>query len=130
MTFSAPDSKTICNECKTPLLPNHTGPCPKCGKVGKSVTITPHPTSLTSFTKRLKLLRARRQEIIKENPNIKAISNGISIIAVLIVLLLSVTWPVFGGIIGPLISLLCIAIANRLLPLAMRKIITIEKEID
>lgn len=35
------DTIATCTHCNKEVAPEHTGPCPHCGKVGKNITIFP-----------------------------------------------------------------------------------------
>lgn len=34
-----------CKHCGTELPPSHTGPCPRCGKIGKLIEVSAHATA-------------------------------------------------------------------------------------
>ncbi len=78
----APTSKTTCKWCSEPLSLDHTGPCPKCGKTGKNITVAPGTAKLNIIGHKVTTITERRQEIIKENPKIKWVTILISIASI------------------------------------------------
>jgi hypothetical protein len=100
LNFMPTESETTCRWCNEPLPDNHTGPCPKCGKIGKNVTIKLQPGFLKLTANKVRTITERRQEIVKENPKIKWITIAISVIS----LLVGVIFPP-GGLIAGLIAL-------------------------
>ena len=115
------NSETTCRWCNEPLADDHTGPCPKCGKVGRNVTVKLQPGFIKLTGNKVRTITERRQEILKENHKIKWITNGISIASIFL-----------GGLFPPpfsiIIGLLAFLITNRLAPFAIYKIITIERD--
>lgn len=109
-------SRTTCKWCSEPLSHDHTGPCPKCGKTGKNVTVKLRPANLQFTGNIVRTITERRQEIIKENPKIKWIT-----------ILVSITSIFLGGIFPPpfniIIGLAAFFITYSLGPLVIKTII-------
>ena len=113
-------SKTTCRWCHEPLPPDHTGPCPKCGKTGKNVTLQPRSVVLKATVGKARMIRERRQEIIEKNPKIKWINIIVSMASLFL-----------GGIFPPpfniIIGLAAFFITYSLGPFVI-KTITIERD--
>jgi len=115
MTNSTKTSAT-CKWCGASLEATHIGPCPKCGKEGKNVTVG--LTSIESISSSVNW--EKRQKFLKINKKIRNIIIIITIISPFIGLFLS-------GIIGVVIGL-AFGILNYILsPFAIMKVLEIEK---
>jgi len=113
-------SKTTCRWCDEPLSPDHTGPCPKCGKTGKNITIALRPAKLNIIGHKVTTITERRREIIEKNPKIKWINIIVSMASLFL-----------GGIFPPpfniIIGLAAFFITYSLGPFVI-KTITIERD--
>ena len=109
------NSETTCRWCNEPLPDNHTGPCPKCGKIGKNVKLKPQPAFLKLTANKVKTITEHRREIKEKNPKALWIINGISIASILF----SIAFPPVGTVLG-IIALLA---TNFLGPPIIHKII-------
>ena len=109
-------SRTTCKWCSEPLSADHTGPCPRCGKTGKNITMALRPAKLNITGHEVKTIIERRQEIIKENPKIKWITILVSIASIFL-----------GGIFPPpfniIIGLAAFFITYSLGPFVIKTII-------
>ena len=115
-------SKTFCKWCKVPLPDNHSGHCPKCGKVGKSVTVIPQPLILRFIAQRPQIISQRRREIVKDK-TIRWASRGIGLLAAL------------GGAFSPaplpyslLVAIASYVITDYLSPFLLEKLIKPKKK--
>ena len=97
-----PEVIAVCKWCGTPLPPNHSGPCPKCGKEGKMVFLT----LKESVTLKESLKWKAQKEFFEENPKIKWILTMITLASPLIGLVLSGVAGIIVGIGLGILSLL------------------------
>jgi len=94
-----------CANCRASLPQNHVGPCPKCGKEGREISVVASESIKMSDSIR----RETRREYYQKNPKVLAIVIAITVLAPFLGLFL-VGWAgvvaglVLGGIaylIGP-----------------------------
>jgi len=108
--------KVTCKWCGATLSPTHTGPCPKCGKVGKKISLTLTET----LTFKDSLNWESRREFFEGNPKIKwliiAITIGSPFLGLVIV-----------GLLGVVIGLVLGIVSYLLGPYAVTKVREIER---
>lgn len=111
MTSTHSKMSVQCKRCGSPLDLNHSGPCPKCGQVGKAIKIE------ISETLELKdsLSIARRREFYETNKPVKNIIIAITILSPCIGLVLS-------GFVGFLVGLAVGVFSYFLSPYAVIKV--------
>jgi len=63
-------NKVTCQSCGSELPLNHSGPCPKCGKIGKKIVAIVSEGIIIKESK----IWVRRREFIKKNPIFIALS--------------------------------------------------------
>lgn len=109
-------TNATCQRCGVSLPPTHTGPCPKCGKEGKIVTVE------LKETLRVKdfLSWERRREFFEKNLKIKWLIIVISFASPLLGLFLS-------GIVGLIIGFAFSILLYLLGPIAVTKVREIER---
>lgn len=111
-----PKTKVTCKWCGATLSPTHTGPCPKCGKLGKKISL------ILTETLGLKdsIKWEKRREFFEENPKIKWLIIAITIGSPFLGLVLF-------GIVGVVIGLVLGGLSYLLGPYAVTKVREIER---
>ena len=107
-----------CRWCGASLLPGHAGPCPNCGKEGKKIVkvIKEEIQLRDSVSGTLE----RRREFLEQNPKVKWLLIVIDFGGPFLGLF-------FGGMPGLVVGLVLAAVSHLLGPLAMIKVIEIER---
>jgi len=111
-----PKTKVTCKWCGVTLSPTHTGPCPKCGKLGKKISLT--LTETIGFKDSLKWEKQR--EFFEQNPKIKWLIVAITIGSPFVGL-------VMAGLLGVVIGLVLGVLSYLLGPYAVVKVREIER---
>ena len=88
---------TKCSHCGEPLANSHTGPCPKCGKVGKTISVSITEDVVVSDS----IGWQTTKEFYKKNHKAFAVIVGITITSPFIGLFVAGIW---GVVIGLLLS--------------------------
>lgn len=102
-----------CRHCGQPLDPKHTGPCPKCGKVGKDVNVVLQER--VDISESISVTHTRAKEFIKKHPKWTALSIGLLIITGLIGYLID-------GVPGLVVSFILGGVGYAIGPLAQYRI--------
>lgn len=105
-----------CSHCQAELPDHHVGPCPQCGKTGKTVSIGATGTIETAG----RLSWEKRREFLEKRPGVLAVVIAITVASPFLGLVLA-GW--FGVVIGLALS----GVAYFIGPLALTKIIEIER---
>jgi hypothetical protein len=100
-----------CRHCKAELPPDHTGPCPKCGKSGKDCKAT----VTLSIGLVVSVSAQKIHKYKKKHPRFIAISIAVTIISLVVGYL-------FGGLVGLLIGIIVAVLNWWLTPHAMETI--------
>ena len=103
-----------CAHCHESLSRNHTGPCPKCGKEGREISVVATDTIELSDSTRWQT----RREYYHKNPKVLAVVIGITFASPLLGL-------VVAGWVGVVIGLALSGVAIWIGPWASTKIIEI-----
>jgi uncharacterized oligopeptide transporter (OPT) family protein len=106
-----------CKHCGNPLPPDHDGPCPKCGKKGKVISISVHDFVHVQSVATATLTTIR--EFYEKNPKPMAV-------VILITICSSLVGLFIAGILGVLAGLCLGALSFVLGPKAVIKV----REID
>jgi hypothetical protein len=96
------------------LPKNHTGPCPKCGKVGREISVVLIDTIKVTDSVRWQT----RREYYQKNPKVLAVVIGITVVSPFLGF-------VFAGWLGVVVGLVLGGIAYWIGPRASTKIIEI-----
>jgi len=110
------EMSAFCKWCGESLSSDHTGPCPKCGREGKTV----HVKIRDSLGIRDSLFWERRREFFEENPKIKILLLGITFGSPIIGLICS-------GILGLIVGFVFSLVSYLLGPYAVIKVREIER---
>jgi hypothetical protein len=99
LTMSAPNNvegptqpQIFCKWCQEPFPNDHSGPCPKCGKIGRSITLEPQSLIIKTIIQKPQLIIKRRSEIVQD-ARIKWISRGVGLVVALSGVFVSVSFP-------------------------------------
>ena len=105
-----------CTHCSQELEADHTGPCPVCGKSGRSVPIG----TAISYESAGSISWSKRKEYLEKSPKIHAIVLALTFGAPFLGFVLS-------GSIGVFVGIILAAAAYFLGPLAVMKVKEIER---
>ncbi len=115
MNESTP-SQVHCSHCQTPLSNDHVGPCPECGKTGKTVSVR----MAAGMELAGSISWETRRKYYEKNPwvlaGVIAITVGSSVIGL-----------VMGGPLGVVVGLVLGAISFAIGPWAATRIIEIQR---
>jgi thiamine transporter ThiT len=103
--------KCWCKHCKAELPPSHTGPCPKCGKLGKDCKVT----ATVAIKLAVSVSAQKVHKYTKKHPRFIAISIVVTVTALVLGYHL-------GGLFGLLIGIIAAVLNWWLTPRAIQTI--------